>query len=257
MSLFNTPFWSIAHIAIKFPAASVAAVLAYFAVADNTKPIVAITFDDGRSSVMEVALPYMSEKGMVATTYLNTSAFGHDGYIGVNDVRKFAEAGWEIGSHGVYHDDMTTVTPERLNENLDVSRQVLSAFHEENVVSFASPYGAFNDHTVAEIKKQYKNHVNAVNGWDDKHGMNYAETFDPYNINRIDITADTTAEQVCKKVNTLPDNSLYVILFHHITNDEGKYNTTPEKFKNIIDCVYESNVKVMNISDAAQAMVKK
>lgn len=257
MSLLNTPVWSIAHIAIKFPSASVAALLAYFVVVDNTTPIVAITFDDGRQSVLETALPYMNEKGIVGTTYLNTSSFGYDSYIGVNDVKKFTEAGWEIGSHGVYHDDMTVVTPERLEENLDVSRRVLSMFHDKTVTSFASPYGAFNEHTVSEIKKHYKNHVNAVNGWGEEHGMNYAESFDPYNINRIDITSDVSAEQVCNKVNNLPDNTLYVILFHHITDDEGKYNTTPEKFKSIIDCVYESSVKVMNISDAAQAMVSK
>lgn len=257
MSILNTPIWTVAHIAIKFPAAVLAAGLAYFVVDHETKPIVAITFDDGRQSVLDVALPYLSEKGMVATTYLNTSSFGYDSYIGVNDVKLFADAGWEIGSHGVYHDDMTTISPERLQENLDSSRRVLSSLSYQNVTSFASPYGAFNDFTVSEIQKMYSNHVNAVNGWNENHGMNYAENFDSYNINRIDIVAETTSAQVCERVNSLPDNTLYVILFHELSDVEGKYNTPPKKFKEIVDCIYNSHVRVMGITDATQEMVGK
>lgn len=257
MSLANSPIWTVAHLAIKFPAATVLAVGTYFGVAYlEQSPTVVITFDDGRASIADVALPYLQNQGLVATNYLNTDLFGVDGYVDASTVATFAAAGWEIGSHGVSHDDLTTTTAAQLDLSLRQSKAVLSMLSGQPITSFASPYGSFNDDTIASIQQVYSNHVGAVNGWNDQHGVNDAQT-DPYTINRIDITDDVSAAAVCARVAMLEDDQVYVVLFHNITNEPGKYNTPVDKFEQIVDCLVEADVNMTTITEAVEAMRSK
>lgn len=256
MSLPNTPFWTITHIAIKFPIATLATISAFLFYQNDSAPLIAITFDDGRKSVLNVALPYMNDKNVVATAYLNVDSFSFDDYINAEDVSKFADAGWEIGSHGFSHVDMTVLEEELLTENLSLSQNILKELSNQVVPSFASPYGAYNDNTIEKVKDFYNTHVNAINGWNEESGMNYIETFNPMLINRIDITSDVSSKMVCDKIATLQKNTLFVMLFHNIAKVESKYSTDPETFREIIDCVAKSSAENVTITEAAARMTK-
>lgn len=257
MSLPSTPGWSLTHLGLKFPAAAVAAGAIYLTLAEDPTPMVAITFDDGRLSTYTEALPYMDTKGIVGTTYITTNLLGDISYINEDQLRQFVSSEWEIGAHGNEHLDFTTLDEKTLEENLVGPIRNLAEISGQEIFSVASPYGSYNDQTIEAIQKTYYSHVGAVHGGNVSAGINLPDSFDPFRVNRIDITSDVTIEDVCLQVASLPEDSLFVILFHNITDEPGLYNTTPVTFKSIIDCVADADVNVVRISDAVEAMVRK
>jgi peptidoglycan/xylan/chitin deacetylase (PgdA/CDA1 family) len=120
-----------------------------------TKPVVAITFDDGFQSVVDVAVPLLAEHGMTATLFC---VAGHLG--GSNDwpsgrpagfrrplatasaLRELAQAGFEIGSHGVEHAPLVSGMEEVWRREVVDSRSLLEQAVGARVGSFAYPYGA-------------------------------------------------------------------------------------------------------------------
>lgn len=247
--------WTAAHIGLKFPAAGMLLGGAlYFALADDPTPMVAITFDDGRKSVLETALPILNEYDMVATHYVTIEHMIYEAYITPNQLKEFVDADWEIGAHGVSHVDMTGLTDDQLIDNLVTPVRLLAEFSGQEILSIATPYGEYDDKLLDEIQSVYFNHVNA---WGPERGVNVLETFDQNNIHRLDVTTDVTVSEVCTTVASLPENSLYVLLFHDITAVESGWNTPPEKFKQIVQCVNDADVNVVRVSDGAEAMAQK
>src|SRR5690606_21962509 len=64
---------------------------------------VVITFDDGDVSNLEIALPLLRERGMVATFFVTSGFVGQPGMLSPRQVAALAEAGMEIGAHGHSH----------------------------------------------------------------------------------------------------------------------------------------------------------
>lgn len=103
---------------------------------------VALTFDDGYASLVDIALPILAELGLTATVYLNTAWIG-DGlrrpsdprlghypgetFLSWSDVGRLFAAGWMIGSHGVEHLDLTNTAPAMTDRELLDSRHTIGS----------------------------------------------------------------------------------------------------------------------------------
>jgi peptidoglycan/xylan/chitin deacetylase (PgdA/CDA1 family) len=116
---------------------------------------VAITFDDGFTSVGEHAAPLLAERGMSATIFAVAGALG-----GTNDwptqpgaaprrpllsaaaLADLAGAGHEIGSHGIEHAPLSIAAPAALRREIVDSRAALEDAVGRPVRSFAYPYNA-------------------------------------------------------------------------------------------------------------------
>lgn len=100
----------------------------------------AITFDDGYASLYSKALPVLREFGATATVFLNTgwiadrerktsdSAAGHypqEQFLTWSEVEYLTDAGWEIGSHGVDHLDLTVEPDDTVRVQLVASRAAI------------------------------------------------------------------------------------------------------------------------------------
>lgn len=103
---------------------------------------VAITFDDGYSSLAAPGARILSDAGMTATVYLNTAEIdetrgrpsdaeaGHYPdevfltWAGVHDLQSL---GWIIGSHGMQHVDLTVQSRDRVTAELIGSRQTIES----------------------------------------------------------------------------------------------------------------------------------
>jgi len=255
MSLINGPLWTLVHLCLKFPAIAVGtcaiSVVGLLALQEDTRPMVAITFDDGYRSVHELALPEMQRREFVGTHYITTGLIDTEGYLPSDLVSDFVDAGWEIGAHTVTHPYLTELTDAEIMNELILPVTTLPQISaEQEIFSFSSPYGDFDERTLAHIEATYYNHVNA---WSEQRGVNTVEDFDIFNVHRLDF-GWSDVEEICATVSNLPDESLFAIIFHDITNEEGQYNTTFEEFTQVLDCIEDANVNVVRISDAAQVM---
>lgn len=257
MTLPNTPVWTLAHMALKFPLAAGAAVIGtaiYLNYAESPKPMVAITFDDGFLSVLEVALPMMSERNMIGTNFVTTGFINHPNYITEYMLSDFVEAEWEIGAHTVSHSALNELNDDDIFWELNSPIRELAMLSGQEILAFASPYGEFDNNVIDQVSQQYFSHVNS---WSDQRGITTIEKFDRFNIHRQDINEDYDVDYVCNKISNLENDTMYSIIFHDITDVDGRYNTSIEKFEGILDCIQNADVNVVRISDGIAAMELK
>ncbi len=116
-----------------------------------------ITFDDAYASVFEWARPCLEAVGFIATVFVVSRSVGQynfwdDGQnlprlvcLGISELRKLADAGWEIGSHGAEHLNMANLSHEQLRQETADSKLELEKKLEQPVEVFAYPFGSWNE----------------------------------------------------------------------------------------------------------------
>jgi len=132
--------------------------------------VVAITFDDGYRSVIELARPILDRFGMPATVFIPTAFIpagrplawqGTDQWLSGQHEDELAplsgeqigsllEAGWEIGSHTRTHHHLPALSDEQLRTELRESRRECSELIGRECRSIAFPYGDFDDRVLRE-----------------------------------------------------------------------------------------------------------
>lgn len=107
------------------------------------KPIL-LTFDDGSDTTYDTALPIMQRYGFTGVSYIVYYFVGLTHYMNANQIRALHAAGWEIGSHGLSHRDLT-LHPEKQENEIVRSHHWLESRLGVPVLSFAYPFGSYND----------------------------------------------------------------------------------------------------------------
>ncbi len=122
---------------------------------ENTRPAVAITFDDGYAENCEWAFPYLIER-QIPTTYfvtlgnvLTQQPFEHDVRFGrevpvntIEQIRALARAGIEIGGHSRTHPDLGSIEcEERLVDEIVTATGELGKYIEQPINYVAFPFG--------------------------------------------------------------------------------------------------------------------
>jgi peptidoglycan/xylan/chitin deacetylase (PgdA/CDA1 family) len=143
-----------------------------FAEQPSERGMVAITFDDGFSSVYEQAAPLLDELGWPATVFVTTGAVERDEpmrwLVGTDQaepldgdqlrpltwaqLESLAARGWEIGSHSVTHRLLSTLEPAEQQQELVSSREVITD-HVGSCVSISYPWGEVNDVVAAAARQ--------------------------------------------------------------------------------------------------------
>jgi peptidoglycan/xylan/chitin deacetylase (PgdA/CDA1 family) len=107
------------------------------------RPIL-LTFDDGSETTYTNALPIMRRYGFTGVSYIVYNYIGITHHMSADQIRALHAAGWEIGSHGLSHTELTT-RPDRQQDEIVQSRRQLEALLGIPVQSFAYPFGAYDD----------------------------------------------------------------------------------------------------------------
>jgi peptidoglycan/xylan/chitin deacetylase (PgdA/CDA1 family) len=116
---------------------------------------VAITFDDGFRSVAENAAPLLAERGQRATVYAVAGSLGRENdwptqhedaprrpLLSAEQLTELADAGVEVGSHGVEHAPMAHVDEAGARDEVVRSKELLEDLLSRAVTTYAYPYGA-------------------------------------------------------------------------------------------------------------------
>ena len=107
------------------------------------RPII-ITFDDGHLNNYTSAFPIMRKYHFTGSLYVVGNYVGAQNYLNVEQIKKMAAEGWEIGSHSMNHRDLTTLDPEHQRFEIVESRKKLEDALGVRVTTFAYPFGLSN-----------------------------------------------------------------------------------------------------------------
>jgi peptidoglycan/xylan/chitin deacetylase (PgdA/CDA1 family) len=122
---------------------------------------VLITMDDGYRSVYQIAYPILKKYGFTATLFIYTSFVGVSKMaITWDQLKEMKADGFEIGSHTMYHSDLTKPKEEeseeeflaRIKKELYGSKKIIDKKLGQDTYFLAYPFGYY-DQRSAQISK--------------------------------------------------------------------------------------------------------
>jgi len=131
---------------------------------ERRERVVAITFDDGYSDILDNALPVLQRLGFTATCYFVSDALGgaNDWDAGViaerkplmdaSQLRRWADAGMEVGAHSRHHPHLPQCDDRRLQDEVVGCRYKLEQLCGRDVTQFCYPYGDCDARTVEAVR---------------------------------------------------------------------------------------------------------
>jgi peptidoglycan/xylan/chitin deacetylase (PgdA/CDA1 family) len=117
------------------------------------RPDVRLTFDDGNSSDLDIALPRLLERGLTAEFFVLAGLLGQPGRLDSQGVRELHRAGMRIGSHGWAHRDWRRLTPAQVDEELTQAHDLLGEIGGEPVTRVAIPFGSYDARVLARLRR--------------------------------------------------------------------------------------------------------
>lgn len=126
------------------------------------KKSVLITMDDGYRSVYTIAYPILKKYGFTATLFIYTDFVGASGMaITWKQLRKLKEEGFTIGSHTVFHTDLTKKKEgetesdflARVTRELFESKKIIDRKLKQDTFIFAYPYGRYDQRTSQLVRE--------------------------------------------------------------------------------------------------------
>jgi len=126
------------------------------------KKSVLITMDDGYRSVYEVAYPILKKYGFTATLFIYTNFVGASKLaITWDQLKKMKADGFSIGSHTIYHSDLTLPKDgeteadwmARINKELHGSKKIIDKKLRQDTYLLAYPYGNYDQRSINIAKK--------------------------------------------------------------------------------------------------------
>lgn len=112
-----------------------------------------ITFDDGNSSDVEIALPRLLERGLTAEFFVPAGLLGEPGRLDSDGVRELVGSGMRVGSHGWAHRDWRKLTPEQVDQEFIDSHRLLSELTGRQVSRVAIPFGSYDRRVLGMMRR--------------------------------------------------------------------------------------------------------
>jgi peptidoglycan/xylan/chitin deacetylase (PgdA/CDA1 family) len=144
--------------------------------------LVGLTFDDGYADFATYALPVLRRYGFTATAYVIAGRLGGDNewdaegprkpLMTAELVRQVADAGIEIGSHGLRHVSLPKAPEGALAAEIDGSRRALQDVSGQDVSGFCYPYGHVDAAIVAGVRSAGYDYACAI--WPSEHTGRHA-----------------------------------------------------------------------------------
>ncbi|GAA3487045.1 MULTISPECIES: polysaccharide deacetylase family protein [Streptomyces] len=131
--------------------------------AGRSRGLVGLTFDDGYADFLHAALPALRRHACTATVFVLPGRPGGSNewdplgprraLLTESGIREAAEAGMEIGSHGLVHRDLTRATREELLAETRHSRALIADLTGRPPEGFCYPYGVFDRRVAAAVRE--------------------------------------------------------------------------------------------------------
>ena len=114
---------------------------------------VAISFDDGNVSDIEVGLDGLVQHNRQATFFVLAGRLGQSGSLSGKDLEELQRHGMKIGSHGMDHVPWRFLGEDQSQAELVEARQLISQAAGEPVVEAALPLGQYDRTVLSHLKR--------------------------------------------------------------------------------------------------------
>lgn len=219
------------------------------------EPIVTVTFDDGWESIYSQGLSILQEYNIPTTQYIIAGTFENPAYMSVAQVRSMQQAGHEIGSHTMTHQNLTTLDDAALAWELQESKDILTKEFGP-IYDFASPLGAKDERTLQAIGSLYRSQRNTEgdpNSSIDR-GVNIASQFTTRNIKGYTVRTTTTLDDLRRMLNFAKANNGWLVLTYHQVDKSGEeYAVSPDILRKQLALIREYNIRVATIGQVLRA----
>lgn len=219
-------------------------------VLDATLPegMVTVTFDDGWESISN-AIPLLERYDIRTTQYIisDVARSTLPEYMSFSSLEKLKKAGHEIGSHSLRHCNQTKLNPQELQDNASQSKQLLEEGGVGPIRSFAYPLGQYNEFTQAVYGRRFTYIRTSDAGYNNRY-------FDVANIHSMGVLDRTTDEEFKAWLDYAKINRQWLVLVYHRVNESGAYNVTTDQLERQLLLIKESGLKVLPLSEAADAI---
>jgi peptidoglycan/xylan/chitin deacetylase (PgdA/CDA1 family) len=189
------------------------------------KCAVVITYDDAINQHLDNAIPVLDSLGLKATFYI--TAFSTSMQTRMNDWRKLAVNGHELGNHTLYHPciggagrewvrpeyDMSKYTVQRMVDETRMTNVFLQALDGKTKRTFAFTCGDMKIGDSSFINAMKNDFVAARAVRNQMHKIN---EIDLYNVDCYVVNGETGAQMIEWVKKAMETNSLLVILFHGV-----------------------------------------
>ncbi len=129
------------------------------------KPVV-LTFDDGYRDFYTDVFPILSKEKIKAVAYVVPGFFDQTNYLLTKQVLQLAKSPYvELGAHTMHHVYLKDVAPLFASREIKDSKYQLENLIHKPVVSFAYPYGAFDNSAIDLAKaSHFRTAVTTISG---------------------------------------------------------------------------------------------
>jgi len=147
------------------------------------EPTLAVTFDDGWASNLDVAFPELATRRWPATVFVTTSYIGRRPYLGAPELGQLIELGIEVGNHSHSHSDLTSLDSDAILADLAECSRRIEDLTGQKPIHFCYPSGSYNAKVRAVVSRSGM--ASACTG---RIGFNRPGT-DPFQLKRITLDA--------------------------------------------------------------------
>ncbi len=189
------------------------------------KCAVVITYDDAYNQHLDNAIPVLDSLGLKATFYI--TAFSTSMQTRMNDWKKLALNGHELGNHTLYHPclggkgrewvkpeyDLSKYTVQRMLDETRMTNVFLQALDGKTKRTFAFTCGDMKIGDSSFINAMKDDFVAARAVRNQMHKIN---EIDLYNVDCYVVNGETGAQMIEWVKKAMETNSLLVVLFHGV-----------------------------------------
>ena len=189
------------------------------------KCAVVINYDDAIDQHLDHAIPVLDSLGLKATFYV--TAFSQSMQTRLNDWKKLATNGHELGNHTLFHPciggkgrewvkpeyDLNNYTVKRMVDETRMTNLFLKALDGKTKRTFAFTCGDMKIGDSSFMKAMKNDFVAARAVRNQMHGINEVDLF---NIDCYMVNGESAAQMIEWTKKAVQTNSLLVILFHGV-----------------------------------------
>lgn len=247
---------------------------------------VILTFDDGVKGQIDYAKPILDKYGFPATFSVICNNVTQSGYMNWDDIRQLEEAGHDIASHTMSHDNLEDIPLEQARVEISESKRCIISNGIKDVKIFTYPKngGSENPKIIEEVSNNYEiartgtepltflncNHVSNNNNEQlaslhKKLECKFEKELDKYAIEGWSHDSERknfgyTDEQLLKRfIEVVNSQSEYnsngtiraipVIIYHDVNQTSGYYETSADLFEKEMRYLKENGFDIIRLLD--------